>query len=109
MRQIIIALVIAIFVSTGLGAPPDVFAAPAPKSPEPKKGGEASSVKRKVDLHLGKSEVFKFKSRVKRISVTNPKVVEALATSPREIVPERERPGKYDRHGLGRKRNGFRL
>ena len=86
MRQIIITLVIAIFVSTGLGAPPDVFAAPAPKSPEPKKGGEASSVKRKVDLHLGKSEVFKFKSRVKRISVTNPKVVEALATSPWEMV-----------------------
>jgi len=86
MRQIIIALVIVIFVSAGLGAPPDVFAAPAPKAPAPQKGGEASSVKRKVDLHLGKSEVFKFKSRVKRISVTNPKVVEALAASPREIV-----------------------
>ena len=51
----------------------------------------ASSVKRRVELVLGKSEVFKFKNRVKRISVTNPKVVEAFLAKEdefREVAQE---------------------
>lgn len=86
MRQIIIAFVIATFIGAGLGASSNVFAAPAPQASDPKKETKASSVKRSVELVLGKSEVFKFKNRVKRISVTNPKVVEALAASPWEMV-----------------------
>ncbi len=86
MRQFIIAFVIAVLMGAALGAPSNVLAAPAPQASDPQKGAKASSVKRSVELVLGKSEVFKFKNRVKRISVTNPKVVEALAASPWEMV-----------------------
>jgi pilus assembly protein CpaC len=82
MMRILIAITLAFSVGIPhLSSLSDALAAPAPTA-----GAQAASVKRSVEILLGKSEVFRFKNRVKRISVANPKVVEAMAASPREMV-----------------------
>ncbi len=86
MSRILTVFMIAFFAgSVPFGASLDVLAAPA-KEKAPVKQDGASSIKRSIDLVLGKSEVFRFKNKVKRIVVTDPKVVEALAASPWEMV-----------------------
>lgn len=59
----------------------DLYAAPAPTSDT---AFESNS--RKIQLSRGKSQVFKFVNKLKRISVAQPKVVEALAASPWDMV-----------------------
>lgn len=82
MRRVIAAFVM-VFVagSADFGGLSVALAAPSLQGE-----AEASITKRKVDLALGRSEVFRFKNRVKRITVSNPKVVEAMAASPWEMV-----------------------
>jgi pilus assembly protein CpaC len=64
-----------------LCSPFDVYAAPVPTT-----NSEIQINSRKIELSRGESQVFRFVNKLKRISVAQPKVVEALAASPQDMV-----------------------
>ncbi len=81
MSRIKIALAAALWMGAVWSGPsPAAIAAPA-QVPE-----GAASVGRPVKLIRGKSQVFKFANKLKRISVADPNIVEALAATPWEMV-----------------------
>ena len=59
---------------------------------EPGKGSVVSA-RKKIQLIIGRSEIVKFKNRIERISISNSKVVEAIAVTPHEMLLNGKGPG----------------
>jgi len=76
VRQRILPLVVGFLLVWGGGA---AALAPAPAGAAPASGPQ-------VKLFVGKSQVITFENRLKRISVGEPKVVEVVVVSPRELL-----------------------
>ncbi len=81
MKRLSLALILALLPAGGALIPGSAFAAAKASAPE----GEALP-SRRLKLARGKSKILKFSNPLKRITVSDPKVVDALAASPTEMV-----------------------
>lgn len=94
MKRFLIASAAACLVGIPLLCVPKSVGAAETVSTKSSIGTSKSPVfKRDVDLALGQSEVYKFTNRLKRIHVVDPKVIEAKAVTPHEMMLNAKGPG----------------
>src|SRR5437764_7849779 len=74
-------------------APPVASPAPAPVAQVPANPGQESSEPQTLHLLVGRSLVITSPSRIKRVSLADPEIAEAIVVSPTQVLVNGKKPG----------------